>query len=207
MNGFRSRGLGRPLGKGGGGGGGGQGGGGGRGGGGSRGVPGVTSQSESRYVLVPPGHCVQPCDPDEPDAAGVGRALGAKTAGGLRYRDYAFSDGYTFRQYADGAILIVRSPRSKGGQLLTADNPQTKRAWQAITDRIKSYRAGRTEAFTRAGLVAVETVLVALQPAPRRGKKREAAPPPPQEEEEAPSFPWLGVGIAAAVVAVVAALA
>lgn len=131
--------------------------------------------------------------------------LGAKTAGGLKYRDYAFPDGYTFRQYKeDDSILIVKSPRGAGGQLLTEDNPKTQKAWQAIDQRIREHREGKAQAFTRTGLLAVETVLTLLKPAPRRERQRREEPLPPVEET---SFPWVPVGIAAAVVAALAAFA
>lgn len=89
--------------------------------------------------------------------------LGAATSGGLAYREVPDpgDPAYVYRQFADGSILILQSPRGGAGTLLTADGP-TAAAWRAITNAIGAYPA---KPGAQVASKAVSTVLSVLQTA------------------------------------------
>jgi hypothetical protein len=131
--------------------------------------------------------------------------------------------GYRYRQFADGAVMILVSERPDllaPGTILTANNPADPnyRRWVAITTKIgawKDYAQARTAAALDAGTSALRAA------SPRRKKRRKRAtatiaPPPLPEgtplpptdmlDEETPETnytPWL-IGGAVAVVGIFA---
>lgn len=128
-------------------------------------------------------------------------ALGAKTSGGVKYRDYAFEDGYTYRRYTDGSILILASPKGGAGTLVTQETHPD--AWQAITAQIDAKRAQNAQVYLQAGTQVLTAVTTAIAPPPKRRKRRAG---PAVVDAPAPAFNWvpwaLGVGAVAALVAV-----
>lgn len=55
------------------------------------------------------------------------------TAGNVTYKDYATSDGYTFRRFDNtDDIHIVKSPISKKETVLSSGNAKTKVAWTSV---------------------------------------------------------------------------
>ena len=147
-------------------------------------------------------------DSDEEEESGESESAGilgaiqsffAKaTAGGIRYRDYTFPDGYTYRQFKDSekSILILKSPAGPGGVVLYPDTPNPK-AYRAISDAIAQVRAGRTAKAIKIGGVAAVTILQALTPKPPRRRRRRPQATPMQEPMAPPpsSFPVLPVAI------------
>lgn len=123
--------------------------------------------------------------------APLGGTFGRKTSGGVAYRDYAFEDGYTYRQYSDGSILIVTSPKGGAGTLVTQETHPD--AWQAITAQIAGQKSARTGQYIQAGTQVLTAVTRAIAPPPRR--RRKAAPV--VVEAPAASVPWVPIGLAA----------
>lgn len=117
------------------------------------------------------------------------------TAGGLVYRDVQGRGGYVYRQYEDGSLLILKSPRGGASTLLnentrefaaiskeigpfpTAINPYTNRKWTQ----------GEWAMVLNSGSAAIKNALAA-------GKKKMrkvdmTAPPVPLEAAPAPDVP------------------
>lgn len=123
--------------------------------------------------------------------------FGAKTAGGLSYKDFDMRDGYVYRQWRDGSITIMRSPRGGAGTLLTkAVYPD---AWRAVTAQINSVKAGR---ISKTAADAARVALVVLQATrPRKAAEVDVEPEPMPEPMPAPMPSWLvpaGLAVAAA---------
>ena len=127
-----------------------------------------------------------------------------------KFRDFTFPDGYVFRQFTDGSIYFVESP--KGGKGLTITAKSHPVPWKSITDAIASIKAGRRAETIRLGAGLVLSILAALRPAEkRRMKQRRAAPPPadppPPPPPAPPAVPWVPISIAVLLGAVVLKLA
>ena len=116
-----------------------------------------------------------------------------------RYKDYAFPDGYAYRQYLDDrSILILKSPRGKGGQVLTPDT----RAWIAVDAQLQKARKDKTEADVKTGVQVgtkvLSTVSDVAKAVGRRRRRRKAVeveeePADVPEAEPESEFPWLPV--------------
>lgn len=115
----------------------------------------------------------------------------AKIAGNQKYREYTFPDGYTYRQFKDGDILIVASPHGGAGTLVTQDGP-TSKAWQAITDQIKAKKEGNAQAGIAAGIAVTNILVATLTPRQKRKHRMVDIPPPPPPT---PDIPWLAIGL------------
>lgn len=63
----------------------------------------------------------------------------------VAYTEYAFDEGtpdaYTYRQFANGDILIVKSPRTTKQTLVKKDDPKTATAWAKINEAIQARKA------------------------------------------------------------------
>jgi len=125
-----------------------------------------------------------------------------KTSGGQKYKEFTFPDGYTYRQFADGDILIVASPHGGAGTLVTKDGP-TATAWQAITDQIRAKKSGNVQAAAATTLQVAQILTATLTPHQKRRRQIPALPPPPPP---GPSIPWVPIGIVAAGAALLLAL-
>jgi hypothetical protein len=101
-----------------------------------------------------------------------GPDLGAASSGGLKYKDFPFPDGYTYRQWKDGSITILRSPRGGAGTVLYKDTPNPA-AWSAISSAIAQVKAGRAANTIKiGGQVAVQLLAIASSVAkPRSAPK------------------------------------
>ena len=134
-----------------------------------------------------------------------------KTGSGLTYRDIAGSGGYTYRQYEDGTLVILTSPKGGAGTTIYPSNP----AWAAITKEIGPY-PGTVNPKTGQKWTAQDWALIfttsanaasaALRESAKKGRKARKAPElPPPPVEAAPAESALpapvmiagGVGLAA----------
>lgn len=122
-----------------------------------------------------------------------------KTAGGLVYHEYDPGDGYVYRQYKDGSILIVKSPRGGAGTLVTEDGP-TAKAWFHINNQIGELKAGRRDKAIQLGLSVVNAAVGAI-PKKHKGKHKKMIkqpkmdPVPDVPEEEGTALPWIPIAI------------
>ena len=57
-------------------------------------------------------------------------------------RDVKGRGGYVYRQYADGTIILLKSPKSGAGQVL---RPRSGDAWERITNEIGTFPVGFTK--------------------------------------------------------------
>lgn len=133
--------------------------------------------------------------------------LGAKEPS-TTFRDYPFPDGYTYRQYANGAITIVKSPRSKVPVVVTKESNPT--AWQAITAQIRAYKQGRVLETTQAVLNLVAATTSTVATATKKKKPAQKKVPDDDVEtsvEEAPAIPWGMIGVGTLLLLGVAAVA
>lgn len=128
-----------------------------------------------------------------------------KTSGGKKYRDWRFDDGYTYRQFVDGDVLIVASPKGGAGTLITrGSNPK---AWTAITDAIAAQKSGNRRAAIEAAAQVAAALIATLTPQQRRAKVMDEMPPETPPAAPPPfEFPWLPAGIAVGLVALIAVL-
>jgi hypothetical protein len=126
-----------------------------------------------------------------------------------KFHDFSFPDGYVFRQYRDGSIYFVESP--KGGKGITITAKSHPKEWKSITDAIASIKAGKRADAIRLGTGLVLAILATLTPVEKtRMRHRRAAPPPvepPPPVVQAPAIPWVPMGIAVLIGAVVLKLA
>lgn len=151
------------------------------------------------------------------------KGLGATASGGVTYEDFTFPDGYSFRQYDDGTITILKSPVSSGGQQVTKDNPKTAKAWAEITKDIEDAKIAKAagkkiviDPATRDAIIkAVGTGTGKIirsagkvTPAKKKSKKKTTAAGQPVEVPvEAPSnVPWIPIAVAGAGLLLVFAL-
>lgn len=150
--------------------------------------------------------------------------LAGSTAGGEKYTEYAFDDGYTYRQFEDGDILIVKSPRSSVATLVAHDNPSQRKAWTAINDDIQERKSEAAvskgtmspearDAIIKASGSALSKIIEAI-PAKKRKKhkkKRKDAKggggEQPPADEQAAGFPFLPVAIGGSLLLVVGVVA
>lgn len=126
--------------------------------------------------------------------------LGARTSGGVSYKDFDTGDGYVYRQYQDkaGDILILKSPRGGKGTLVTSDTHPD--AWKAITAQIRAIREGKTASTLTTVFNTLTTVATSLTPRQRRRRKQKLPPEIVSPTVPDPSPPWgliAGVGVAA----------
>jgi hypothetical protein len=117
-------------------------------------------------------------------------------------------DGYVYRQYPDGTVVIVKSPRGSSNVTVTeAGNPS---AWAAITKEIGPYPNTKLSPAQIAKIwvstaTAASAAIQALSAAnrPHTGRKKAPAPLPVQAPVESTTPGWLvpaalvagGVGI------------
>lgn len=133
-----------------------------------------------------------------------------KKAKSDKYREWAFAPeppdktGYTYRQFKNGDILIVRSPHGGAGTKVTKGGAQSK-AWAAIDAQIRAKKAGNRQAIAMATLNVTRTLLVTLTPRQRQSQQMpEFAPSETETESESkPGLPWLPIGVGAAAIALI----
>lgn len=117
------------------------------------------------------------------------------TSGGLVYRDVQGRGGYTYRQFEDGGLLILKSPRGEAGTLVaegskafisiskeigpfpTAVNPYTDKKWTQ----------GDWATMLNSGSAAIKSVLAAGKKKMR--KVNMTAPAVPLEQAAITSTP------------------
>lgn len=105
-------------------------------------------------------------------------------------------DGYVYRQYQDGTIVIIRSP--KGSTNVTVTDASNPTAWAAITKQIGPYPNTKltptqivqiVTSTATAATAAIQATAAANRP---RGKRSQSAAPaalPPVVESSTPG--WL----------------
>ena len=134
----------------------------------------------------------------------------AKRDPSTKYRDWAFPPeppdkvGYTYRQYANGEIQILQSPKGGVDVFVSQDDKTTAKAWQAITNQIKAKKQGNTEAAAGAALQVASILVATLTPRQKRQRAMPeyTAPPPPP----GPDIPWVPIGVVAAGLAIILAM-
>lgn len=137
-----------------------------------------------------------------------------KTGTGLKYRDVQGSGGYTYRQYEDGSLTILKSPSGQSGRVVYSNEP----AWLAITREIgpfpgtvnpktgQKWTAQDWAVVVNAGANALSA---ALRDSARQGRRQRKEPElPPSPVEPVPAAPTVspvmiagGVGVAALLIA------
>lgn len=129
-----------------------------------------------------------------------------------KYKDYSFpADGYVFRQFKDdGSIYFVESRH--GGKGITITEKSHPVPWRSITDAIAGIKAGKRAETIRIGSQIVLAILASLTPIEKRRMKRRRAQPPPENPPPPPSpalpaVPWVPMGVAVLLGAVVLKLA
>lgn len=118
-----------------------------------------------------------------------------------RYKDYAFPDGYTYRQFENGDIAIVASPKTKRVTWLYAT--EATPAWTAITETIRAERDGKVTRTTLTVLDTVNKLLAPFVPAatPKgRGGVKRVQETAPVVEEPSSTIPWVPLAIGGGVV-------
>lgn len=115
------------------------------------------------------------------------------------YKEFTFPDGYTYRQYPDGSILIAASPYGGAGTKVEQSGKYAK-AWSAIDAQIRAKKDGNTQKAASTALAVASVLLATLTPK-QRGQRRMPDPdayiPPPPPA--GPPFLLIGGGIAAVV--------
>ena len=155
--------------------------------------------------------------------AGLGAAIDYNRPGVGKSREVQGRGGYRYRQFADGAVLVLISPDVRNlrpGVILRGDNPDDANysKWVAITQEIGNWTDFSSQ---RRGDVfrAIVDTTVGTARAARKGKKRRkgagappaAAPAPfvPEEEPKESFFsgplPWVLGGVAVVALIAVAA--
>ncbi len=140
--------------------------------------------------------------------------LGRQIIGKGSYREFAFPEKkgrYVYRQYDDGSILIIEAPAhgpyEKGSEPTLITKESNPKAWRAISMAIQAQRDGKrvdtVRAFAQTAAALSMIIVAAAVPPPPRHKRKKRKPepdvPPAQDIEEPGGFPWMPVGIAAAV--------
>lgn len=181
----------------------------------SRPIPGYPNALRPQDVVHLRNVCPKPSALRPQNRQQLQGVLGAWDKGGPRFRDYSFNSGpnagYTYRQFADGDIWIVRSPKSKLSAIYKVSRTANPKAWQAITDLIDATKKGRRQAaIAAAAPVARAVALEILRPPPKKQKRggvEEEVPVDVPEEPAPSSFPWVPVAGAATLLLVIAAMA
>lgn len=151
--------------------------------------------------------------------------LAGSTSGGEKYTEYAFDDGYTYRQFEDGDILIVKSPRSSVATRIAHDNPAQRTAWTAINNDIQTRKSeaavskGAMSPETRDSIIlasgsALSKIIESIPAKRKQGKKKKkksggrgGSSKDPGTEQEASGFPFLPVAIGGSVLLVIGVVA
>lgn len=170
---------------------------------------GIPSSGARWPEAIEPGAWIQPLG-----AASDGRKVA--------YTDYAFDDGYTYRQFTNGDITILKSPRSKIPVTLPADgDPKQMKAWTAITEQIEERKSEAKitkgtmpkedrDAIIKASGSALSAIIASVgSPAKKHKKKQKkksgkSGGESGEEETGGPGFPFVPVAVGGAVLLVLA---
>lgn len=177
---------------------------------------GIPSSGARWPAAIEPGAWIQPLG-----AASDGRKVA--------YTDYAFDDGYTYRQFTNGDITILKSPRSTIPVTLPADgDPKQMKAWRAITADIAKRKKEATvtrgtmlkedrDAIIRASGTAVAQIIGSFGPSTKagakkkhkkKGKGREDDDALDQDSEQSTStFPFVPVAVGGSILLILGVVA
>jgi hypothetical protein len=129
------------------------------------------------------------------------------------FHDFAFEDGYAYRQYDNGDVQIIASPKGTPpvAVITKTSNPN---AWRAITAAIQAKKSAKTAQtvaiFATAAAVAATAIIAATAKAPEKPHRHVRRPLPPRPArlpEVEPPFPWVPVGLGLAALVGVLAIA